>query len=175
MTTCVATVNSNFLAFPRNLGVSPGAKAVRRQARELQDISDQSVTIGWHHRQIVEKLLRTAAESCVDDWDSYGARAVDARSLLSAIWFARLLPIAVPIPEIYVDPDGEIAFEWWLSPRRIFSVTVRRNNELAYAGLFGVNKVYGVEYLDDELPEAILDNISRVFSEQTTYATSEHG
>jgi len=175
MTTCVATLNSSFLAFPRNLGISPGAKAVRRQTRELQDISDQSVTIGWHYRQIAEKLFMTAAESRVDDWDSYGARPVDAKSLLNAMWFAHLLPMTVPIPEIYVDPDGEIAFEWWLSPRRIFSVTVRRNNELAYAGLFGVNKVYGVEHIDDELPETILDEIYRVFSEQTTYATSKHG
>lgn len=174
MTTCVATLNSSFLAFPRNLGVSPGAKVIRRQARELQDISDKSVTIGWHHREIVKRIFKTATESCMDDWDSYGAKAVDAGSLFSAIWFARLLPMAVPIPDIYVDPDGEIAFEWWFSSRRVFSVTVRRNNELAYAGLFGVNKVYGVEYLDDELTETILDNISRVFAEQTTYATSEH-
>jgi hypothetical protein len=174
-TACGATLNSSFLAFPRNLGVSPGAKAVGRQARELQEISDQSVTIGWHHREMVRRLGMAIAKSSVDDWDGYGAKAVDLDSVPSAIWFARLLPMHVPIPDIYVDPDGEIAFEWYLGPRRVFSVTVRRNDELAYAGLFGVNKIYGVEYLDDELPETVLDNIFRVFSEQLAYGTSEHG
>ncbi|GAI04857.1 unnamed protein product, partial [marine sediment metagenome] len=47
----------------------------------------------------------------MDDWDSYGARPIDAKSLLNATLFARLLPMTVPIPEIYVDPDGEIGFE----------------------------------------------------------------
>jgi hypothetical protein len=175
MTTCVATLNRSFLAFPRNLGVSPGAEAVKRQARELQDISDQSVTIGWHHKEIVKRLHMAATEARVDNWDGYGAKAVDANSYFRAMWFARLLTINAPIPDIYVDPDGEIAFEWYLNPRSVFSVTARKNDELAYAGLFGVNKIYGVEHIDDELPETILDNIFRVFSEQTTYATSENG
>jgi len=175
MTTCVATLNNSFLAFPRNLGVSPGAKAVGRQVRELQDISDQSVTIGWHHKEMAKRLGTAIAKSSVDDWDGYGAEIVDLDSVPSAVWFAYLLPMHVPIPDIYVDPDGEIGFEWYLGPRRVFSVTVRRNSELAYAGLFGVNKICGVEYLDDELPETILDNILRVLPEQTTYATSENG
>jgi hypothetical protein len=175
MTTCVATLNSSSLAFPRNLGVSPSAKAVERQTRELHDISDKSVTIGWHHREIVKRLHMAAIESRVDNWDSYGAKAINANSFFTAIWFARLLTMSIPIPDIYVDPDGEIVFEWYLGPRRVFSVIARKNDELAYAGLFGINKVSGVEHIDDELPNTILDNISRVFSEQTTYATNKHG
>lgn len=175
MTTCVATLNTSFLAFPRNLGVSSGAEAVGRHTKELQDISDQSVTIGWHHREILKRIQMAATESRVDNWDSYGAKAVDANSFFKAIWFARLLTMSVPTPDIYIDPDGEIAFEWYLGPRRVFSVTARKNDEFAYAGLFGVNKVYGVEHIDDEMPETILDNIFRVLSEQTTYATNKHG
>jgi len=173
-TPCVATLNNSFLAFPRNLGVSPSAKAVGRQAKELQDISNQSVTIGWHHKEMLKRLGVAIAKSSKSDWDSYGAKAVDLDSVHSAIWFARLLPMHIPIPDIYVDPDGEIVFEWYLDPRRVFSITVTRNGELAYAGLFGVNKVYGVEYLDDELPEIVIDNIFRVFSKQIAHGTSEH-
>ena len=165
MTTCLAALNSSFLVFPRNLGVSPGAEVIERQARELQDISDESVTIGGHLREIIKRLHVAARESRVDNWDSYGAKAVDPRSLFRAIRFAHLLNINVPIPDIYVDPDGEIVFEWYLDPRRVFNVTARKNGELAYAGLFGVNKACGVVQIDDELPETILDNVFRVFSE----------
>jgi hypothetical protein len=165
MTTCLAALNSNFLAFPRNLGVSPGAKVIERQARELQDISDQSITIGGRLREITRRLHVAARESRADNWDSYGAKAVDPRSLFRAIRFAHLLTINVPIPDIYVDPNGEIVFEWYFGPRRVFNVTAAKNGELAYAGLFGVNKVCGVVQIDDELPETILDNVFRVSSE----------
>jgi hypothetical protein len=171
MTTCLTALNSSFLAFPRNLGVSPGAEVIERQARELQDISDQSVTIGEHLREIIKRLHVAARESRADNWDSYGAKAVDPRSLFRAIRFAHLLTINVPIPDIYVDPNGEIVFEWYFGPRRVFNVTAAKNGELAYAGLFGVNKVCGVVQIDDELPETILDNIFKVSSE-TGYSCS---
>ena len=171
MTTCIATLNSSFLAFPRNLGVSPGAEVIERQARELQDISDQSVTIGGHLREIMKRLHGAARESSVDNWDRYGAKAVDPRSLFRAIRFARMLTINVPTPDIYVDPEGEIVFEWYFGPRRVFNVTARKNGELAYAGLVGVNKACGVVQMDDELPEVILDNVFKVSSE-TGYSCS---
>ena len=167
MTTCVETLNRSFLAFPRNLGVSSSAQVIERQAGELRDVSDQSVTIGWYHREIANRLLIAAANSRADNWDSYGAKAVDTDSLTRAVWFAHLFAISIPAPDVYVDPDGEIAFEWYRGPRRVFSVTAGRDGELIYAGLFGVNKTYGVEHVDDELPDPILNNILRVFSEQT--------
>lgn len=175
MTACVLALNSSSLAFPMNVGVSAGAKALERQARELQDISRESITIGWHHEEMLRGLCLAAIECTVDNWDSFGAKALDVRSLSTAVRFAHLLAVNVPVPDIYVDPDGEITFEWYVNRRSVFSVTARRNRELAYAGLFGVNKICGVQHIDDELPDTILDSIFRVFTEETAYAIDKHG
>ena len=83
---------------------------------------------------------------------------------MNALYFSQLLPVNIPIPEIYVDPDGAVTFEWYVGARQVFSVSMGSNNELLYAGLFGANKTHGTEHLDDGLPETILDNIHRVFS-----------
>jgi len=156
--------NKNFLAFPMNLGVSEDAKRLQEQIADIRENLEQSETIGGHIRE-TQQLLDKATEECsADNWDAYGAKAIDETSYRNAIHFSWLLPPNIPVPEIYIDPDGEVNFEWYAGPRQVFSVSIGSNNELAYAGLFGANKTHGVEYLDDELHGTILDNIRRVFS-----------
>jgi hypothetical protein len=164
-TACAATLNTNFLAFPSNLGVSPGADIIGKEAEELQNTFDQSITIGKHFIATQRILAKAIEEYSVKNWDGYGAEVIDIFSCMGAIFFSQMLPAHLPVPEIYVDPDGEITFEWYSNPRKVFSVTVRGNEELVYAGLFGINKIYGTESFDDELPDVILDNISRASSE----------
>lgn len=161
---CADRLNSSFLSFPSNLGVSKGADAIEKQAEELQNTFAQSLTIGKHVKETLRSLAKAIEECSIEGWDGYGGKAIDELSCVRAISFSQMLPMHLPVPEIYIDSDGEVTFEWYLGPRKVFSVTVRGNDELAYAGLFGANKTYGTECLDDELPETILDNISRVFS-----------
>ena len=156
--------NKNVLAFPVNLGVSEDARRLQKQIADILENLEQSETIGGHFRE-TQQLLDKATEECfVDNWDDYGAKAIDEISYGKAIYFSRLLPPNIPVPEIYIDPDGEVTFEWYTGPRQVFFLSIGSNNELVYAGLFGANKTHGVEYLDDELPGTILDNINRVFS-----------
>ena len=163
-TLCAKTDNKSFLAFPMNRGVSEDAIALQRQATDLLEDFARSVTIGEFYRNTLQSLAKTAAECSVENWDGYGAKAIDGSSYLNAVCFSQLLPVNIPIPEIYVDPDGEVTFEWYTGPRQVFSISMGSSNELIYAGLFGANKTHGTEYLDDELPEMILDNIRRVSS-----------
>ena len=72
--------------------------------------------------------------------------------------------MSVPTPDISIDTDGEVRYEWYKGPRQVFSVAVRSDGQLAYAGLLGVNKAYGAEYFADDLPNAILDNLRRVYA-----------
>jgi len=163
-TLCAKTDNRSFLAFPMNRGVSEDAIALQRQAADILEGFARSVTIGEFYRNTRQSLAKAADECSVENWDGYGAKAVDSSSYVNALYFSQLLPVNIPIPEIYVDPDGAITFEWYVGPRQVFSVSMGSNNELVYAGLFGANKTHGTEHLDDELPETILDNIHRVFS-----------
>ncbi len=160
--TPVGTTSS--LAFPSNFGVSDDAYAIERKYMEMLRTLIQSQTVARVYRQTT-RILHNAIEECsFDDWDGYGAKAIDELAWEKALWFSQLLPTNIPVPDIYVDSDGEATFEWYISPRQVFSVTVRGNGQLVYAGLFGANKAHGTEHLDDELPEVILENIYRVLA-----------
>ena len=109
-----------------------------------------------------------ALEEVVDearsaDWDGYGARPVApdvacyARALLRALpadWRSKV--------EIGADPDGEIVFEWSVSPRWILTMTINRHGQIAYSGLFGPSQVNGLELFDGELPSSVASAVGRV-------------
>lgn len=79
---------------------------------------------------------------------------------------ARLLPDWLPAPEVSLDPDGQIAFDWQRAPRLVVTVTVAPDATLYFAGLFGGNRNHGREVLSNELPPAIAANLHRLFSEE---------
>lgn len=79
--------------------------------------------------------------------------------------FLALLPASTPDPEIVVEDDGEIAFDWDLGPRQVFSVSVGRDGTLSYAGLFGIQKAHGVTMLDDDaIPHEVVDGLAKVLA-----------
>src|SRR5439155_4575953 len=68
-------------------------------------------------------LKAACAEAATDNWDGYGAQAVTYGVKLRAQEFLdALLTAAVPLPTVAADPDGEVAFEWYVGPRQVFSV-----------------------------------------------------
>jgi hypothetical protein len=163
-TLCADPAKANLMAFPHNRGVSDEAHDLEKQVEALQWDFAQTITIGGLYEKTHRSIAEASKWAAVGNWDGYGAKPIDPDSCLRAIHFSKLLPMYVPIPEIDVDTDGEVRFEWYRGPRRLFSVAVRGNGELTYAGLFGVSKTHGTEYLSDELPKVILDNVSRVYS-----------
>ncbi len=110
------------------------------------------------------ELLRDMYERASrHDWDGYGASPVRLESYELARLVVSLLPSNVPAPEVGADPDGELSFEWYRAPRHVFALSIGPDRRLSYAGLFGANKVNGVEYLQDQLPEPVLANLRRLF------------
>ena len=163
-TACAGNVKGSLFALPRNLGVSDDAGITEKQVMDIQKKFAQSVALGSHYWETLTTLADASAGFAVDNWDGYGAKPINRISCSKALQFSKLLPMIVPNPDISIDTDGEVVYEWYRGPRRVFSVAVRSDGQLAYAGLFGANKAYGVEYLGDELPNAILDNIRRVYA-----------
>ena len=88
---------------------------------------------------------------------------VEASTYRHASQFLALLPASTPKPEIIVEEDGEIAFDWDFGPRRVFSVSVGRDGTLSYAGLSGIRKAHGVTMLEhDSIPRNVLDGLAAV-------------
>ena len=98
------------------------------------------------------------------DWDGYGAQPFNTQSSQYAARFLQVQPIGVPLPEISVDPDGEVCFEWYKAPNQVFSVSFGPTGRLTYAGLFEGNDTHGTEVFEDEIPEPVLESIRRILS-----------
>ena len=110
------------------------------------------------------ELVEAAQEAAVPDWDGYGARPIDARAYVQAERFFSTLPTTTPVPDVSIDPDGEVSISWNLAPDWVFSVSIGPTGRLSYAGLYGTSKAHGTEWFLNEIPEAVLDNLTRLFT-----------
>ncbi len=121
-----------------------------------------SVSLGKSLQDTYTQLYQVLEECGHPDWDAYGAQPILFESYENAKRFVRALPFGFSSPEVSAEPDGEVTFEWYSTPTRVFSVSVGPHNELNYAGLFGASRTYGTEVFHDEIPEVILSHIKRV-------------
>jgi len=128
--------------------------------------SGDSVSLGVQ-RDAFHALAKACSRARVVNWDGEGARPVEASTIYHAIRFLRMLVLSVPMPDIYPEPDGELAFEWDEGPRAVFSVSVGRDGTLTFAGLFGHNKRHGTEVLEDFIPLDIAHGIRRALTSAT--------
>lgn len=146
-----------------NRGVSDDANTLHKQIAEIEDDSYKSIVLGEKNVKITQALMNILEECAHPNWDGYGAKPIDKESYHESLRFVQYLPNSIPSPEVTIEPDGEIAFEWFNNKRRVFSISIGRNGELTYAGLFGYNKAHGTEFFGDELPKTILESIQKVF------------
>ncbi len=87
---------------------------------------------------------------------------VDLDTIRAARRFAYSLPRFGPLPEVSADPDGEISFDWIAPSGQMFSVSVNKQNRLAYAGWFGEkSRIHGIEQLAESCPQQILRGIEK--------------
>lgn len=156
---------TNSATLGRNLGVSESARIIQIESYKVGTSLAQTITFGEHLLRLIEGLLQAESMYSEDNWDGYEAKGINRESRQNAFNFALSLPSTIPTPEIYVDPDGEVAFEWYEDKRKVFSISFGSKNKISYAGTYGFNKTYGVEYFCDDMPEVILRNINRLYSE----------
>ncbi len=121
-----------------------------------------SVAVGERQLAAQTTLAAAYAAAQIDNWDGAGSKRVEPSTYMYSDQFLRLLPRGACIPEITVDSDGEILFEWDQGRRRVFSVSVGRDGTLTFAGLFGYTKIHGTEHLREALPSAISDCLGRL-------------
>lgn len=155
---------SSFRSVPRDRGVSPEAKRLAERLWKTIGELLESEALGDPVRRTLLALEEACGESWEGNWDGYGARPVSEAARYHAEQFINMLPTGIPVPEVSVEPDGEIAFEWHRGRSGVLSVSVGDRGRLTYGGLFGRSKTHGVEYLEDELPETIAAHLRRVLS-----------
>jgi hypothetical protein len=153
-----------FLATHTDRGVSKEAEEIRNQIQHVYKNILESLSLGESIKDALSALCEIAGQADVDNWDGYNALQANSLAIQQAFRLLRTIPSTFRNPELGVDPDGEISFEWFLEPRRVFSLSIGPYGELSYAGLFGRSDTHGTEYFSDELPKPILENLNRLFS-----------
>ena len=129
---------------------------------------ESSYSLGVRYQASLEELLSAFREASEEGWDGYGAAPATPETLEYAARFLQTIPSNLPMPEISIEPDGEISFEWYDAPRWVYSVSIGPRGTLTYAGLFGRNKAHGVEQLVDEIPPTILRQLGRHLRKAST-------
>lgn len=157
-----ATMASSYTFY----GTSADAQSIQRdipwQRGQIEDIVE-GIAASWDtHRRALGELAAVYRDAADDDWDGYGAAAVDPMSYFWARCFLMLLPAVDAGVEIAADPDGELSIEWYQAPDRVFSVSIGRDGRLSYAGRFGRSTVSGTEYFADDIPWEISAHISKL-------------
>jgi hypothetical protein len=153
-----------FLGTHTDRGVSKEAKEIRNRLEDVHKEILKSLSLGESYKDSLSALCEIAGQADVSNWDGYGAEQANSLAIQQAFRLLRTLPATFRSPELSVDPDGEISFEWYMEPRRVFSISIGPHGELSYAGLFGRSDAHGTEYFGDELPKPIVDNLNRLFS-----------
>ncbi|MGE5525924.1 MAG: hypothetical protein ACM3SS_19585 [Rhodospirillaceae bacterium] len=145
-----------------NTGTSP-------EARSLQKTIETMVA---HFRSRVEQqtafadLAHLLANTSKANWDQYDAAPLTLDAYYLALRFLIALPATLPAPEVGLDPDGEVSFEWANGPEKIFTVSANAKGRLSYAGLFGEGiTTHGTEVFDDTIPQTVIQCVERVASQ----------
>lgn len=155
---------TGLFAHRRATGLSPEAGTLVKKGLAVRDQFLRSLTLREPVVAALRALEAARASASVEDWDGQGATRVSFSSYLHAGAFVRALPRLVPVPDVGVDPDGEVSIEWSFGPRSVLTVSVGNDGRLSYSALIGLSKVRGTEWLVDGVPRPIIDVLGRLLA-----------
>ncbi|WP_157379617.1 hypothetical protein [Burkholderia ubonensis] len=95
---------------------------------------------------VVSELMSAASEN----------DRVSAVTLNKAFKFVLALPSDVNQPEVSVDPDGEVAFDW-ANDKDLLSVSVGGSGRVTYAGRLDAKMVSGTVRIANRIPASLGD------------------
>lgn len=111
-------------------------------------------------------LQQIAAPQGFDDLATLNAdllekgAALNEATLRIAERFLLALPGSLPAPELSVDPDGEVVFDWFGPNNKSFSISLNFRGRVTYAGRTSAQRTpYGTDYFDDMVSEDLVRDI----------------
>lgn len=118
-------------------------------------------------REVQTQLDGLLTECAEAGWDGYEALPINKESYTLANEFLKKYPRNWAMPEVTVDPDGEVSFEWYRKPDLLFSVSVGATGKLSFAGIFGDdNGIHDTAKFEDSIPETVLQNIRQLYTKK---------
>lgn len=96
-------------------------------------------------------------------WDGDHAEAITKDTYEVARRFLEALPRDSQLPTVTAEPDGQLNFEWYQSPRRLLTVSVSASGTLYWAALIDSEDPRGSCQFVDQFPKTLLYWISQVY------------
>lgn len=140
MTTLALPV-SGFAPFGSSVGASADARRTENVTRKV--IHDVKVAPASAMSPVLSELLTLARED-----------GIAPGALAKAMEFAYVLPSDVRLPEMSIDPDGDVAFDWG-GDSGIVSVSVGPTGRIVYAAELGGEPTSGTSQFAGEVPASL--------------------
>lgn len=150
--------------------VSTEATALREKAFLIEQDYERSVALFDNKARLLESL-RELVEDCSEcNWDGYGASAVNAAAVANAESFIRALPDRLKVPDLSIDPDGDISFDWIPDITKTLTLSVNGSNRLAYAWIDGTDRGHATAKFDSGvIPARVLAEIESITNHGATF------
>jgi hypothetical protein len=150
--------------------VSMEADALQKKATSIEQDYERSIALFGDKARLLESLRELVEECSEDDWDGYGASAVNVAVVANSESFIRALPDRFEIPELSVDPDGDISFDWIPDHTKTFTLSVNGSNRLAYAWIDGVDRGHATAKFENcVIPDRVLAEIKTITNNDSTF------
>lgn len=144
-----------------NTAISSEAQSTINAVAGLLESRERSQSLFGKKGLAISAIRELAVECSSDDWDGYGATAIDSSVVRNAEEFIRVLPDNLPVPEVSPEPDGSISLDWIRTPNQVVSVSIGSTNRLAFAWLDGSERGHSVLNFDGStIPHRILSSIN---------------
>lgn len=153
--------------------VSMEATALRERASLIERDYERSVALFDNKARLLESLRELVEDCFEDDWDGYGASAVSAASVANAESFIRALPDRIKMPDLSIDPDGDISFDWIPDRTKTLTLSVNGSNRLAYAWIDGIDRGHAAaKFVNGTIPARVLAEIESITNNVATLRTA---
>jgi hypothetical protein len=118
-----------------NFAMSPTASALGFAITEALD--SKSSMVSRRSDDIMVRVLMALEKGAQND------TLVSDEVFDRAVSFLWSLPAHVPVADVVVEDDGEIALDWELGPRRLLTVSIGEGPMLRYAAMVGAEVAHG--------------------------------
>lgn len=80
--------------------------------------------------------------------------------------FLLLWQKTMPMPELNIDTDGEVVFDWAGPHRKLVSMSLRHDGRVSYAAKLGPRRTrHGTETFTDAVPEAVVEAVRELYAD----------
>jgi len=122
------------------------------QRKDYYNLSVASSSVnGGKARKELEELVDECSEK---NWDGYESLPVNMLSAIRAERLLELLPDHINEPEVSLDGDGQVIFEWFTRSRAT-SLLVKPEEQIIFSDIDGKKRIRGRVHFDSWLNSSL--------------------